>query len=151
MDKAMTLDGRLIHARRAFKGSPYRCPSCGSDVILALGKVNKDHFRHRSAKTRQEVLRCENYVSQLGIEIEDSGDIYENEMQIRSQMRLKLAANDGVWKLYLRFPMIKTEFHSIIDREQLYFKVSCEEEQHEFSSIHLLSFTAATGSVNSFV
>ena len=142
MELAMTSDGQRIHARFAVKGVPYWCLNCGSDVIFARGEKNRPHFRHPSAKKRHEVLQCENYVSNFSKDM-DYLKINENELQTRSQVRLELCNDDGKWNLYLRFPVIKSDFHSLIDREQLYFQVCCVEEEHEFNSIHLLGFDGA--------
>jgi hypothetical protein len=144
MDKAMTTNGRILHANHANKGVPYLCACCGSDVILAAGEKNRKHFRHKDAINQHEVLFCENYVKQLGNDIDEALNLYEEELQLRSQVRLELACISEVWKLHLRLPIIKPEFHAIIDRERLYFLIRCEEERHEVSSVHLHGLTGAS-------
>jgi|GEM_PF-4330472 len=141
MEKAMTNSGRIIHATFATKGVPYLCACCGGDVIFAAGEINRWYFRHRDAKARREVLLCEKYVSQLGNDIEDTQNLYESELDLRSHVRLEIVHIDQEWKLHLRFPSISPEFHEIIDQEQLYFKIYCKEELHEVSSIHLQGLT----------
>lgn len=143
MEWAMTVQGERIHANTAVKGIPYFCLNCGSDVIFARGEKYRPYFRHLNAKNHHEVLQCENYCSRFGMIIDDYVKMNESELQTRSQVRLELCKIDKEWKLYLRFPVIKPEFHAVIDREQLYFKVKCEEEEQEFSSLRLLGFDDA--------
>lgn len=138
MDLAMTKDGYEIQAVIAVRGIPYFCLNCGSDLILARGKKNRPHFRHHSAKKRQEVLLCENYIkNQVNRKVTNS-KIHEDELQTRSKVRLELCVNNGLWNLYLRFPTIDSKFHSLINRDDLYFQIYCEEDGHQFSSTNLL-------------
>jgi len=141
VDLAITTSGEVVPARRAIKYVQYFCIKCGSNVTLAKGEKNRPHFRHPSAKKRTEVLQCEDYVSSFFSN--ESFRIYENELRTRSHVRLELCNENGVWKLYMRFPIIKHEFHSLIDREHLYFQVRCLEEDFEFSSVHLLGLQGA--------
>mgnify|MGYP001389441069 CR=1 FL=1 len=144
MDLAKTIDGQEVYATEAKKGIPYFCLHCDSHVILARGEINRPHFRHPSAKTHKEVLECENYVSNYikNIKIENV-NIHENEIKTRSSLRLELCNDNGKWNLYMRFPIIKSEFHSLIDKKHLYFQIHCEEENHQFSSANLLGFLGA--------
>lgn len=140
MQVAMTRNGERVFAENAIKNIVYRCINCRSEVFLARGEKNRPHFRHFSAKNRQEVLECE-YYSRRFIQGSDPLKVHKSELDARMQVRLELCNVDGEWKPYLRFPVIHSKFHSVIDREQLYFQVKCIEENLEFSSVRLLGLT----------
>jgi hypothetical protein len=141
MDMAMTIDGRSVFASSARKGVRYFCLNCGNEAIFARGEINRPHFRHKDAKNKREVLQCEYYVSNYSNY--ENAKIYDNEFLTRCRVRLELCEDDGKWGLYLRFPVIKPEFHALVDRHHLHFQIRCEEEDRQFSSSNLLGFQSA--------
>lgn len=144
MDLARTIEGQEVYADDAKKGIPYFCLYCNSQVILARGEIIRPHFRHLSAKTNREVLECENYVSNYIKNINtENVRIHENEIRTRLSPRLELCDENGKWKLYMRFPVIKSEFHPLIVKKHLYFQIHCEEENQKFSSANLLGHSGA--------
>lgn len=44
---AFTADGQVVRPGDAGPGREYRCPGCGTDVVLRRGEVRRPHFAHR--------------------------------------------------------------------------------------------------------
>ena len=44
---AVSADGRLVQPAEGTRGERFRCPGCGTEVILRKGRVKRPHFAHR--------------------------------------------------------------------------------------------------------
>jgi len=141
MDKAMTLDGKVFNAIEAHKGQRYICICCGSDVVLAQGKVRKYHFKHNKEGSARDY--CKYYVSQFGSNHFSGETSNDEEVKTRSGLRLELIKNNQNWELFLRFPVIKSEIHALVDRHSMYLNIRYIEEDYEFNSIQLLGYNGA--------
>lgn len=130
MDRAYTLDYKLIFANEAVKGRKYFCPACKGVLHYYPGIKNAPHFRHSKGVPKVVKDACELYSRGL-----DENSIYDNESRARQKTRLVLLKNDEEFQLELKFPLL----NQMLNKNQ-YIIYSIEEvKECVIHSIHLHS------------